>query len=166
MSAPVKFRLDRTCLTTPQVLAHLRAATVDLQLVPGTVLVRALAGHAPPDLGRRLQQQIGLQATLAEARRYGELVAADRAFLQLLCAAAGMDRLQTSSTVSPAMWTGCAIRTCRRPARPRPSCATSARSLRARAPRRRTRCASTCRAPCRPWTAILRQWPDHVVDEG
>lgn len=155
MTAPVKFRLDRTRLATPQVLAHLRAAIVDLQLVPGTVLVRqalaaqfgvsqtpvreallrlaeeglvevypqhatlvsridlgaarqahflrravelelvrALAEHAPPNLVPRLQQQIALQATLAEARRYGEFVAADRAFHQLLYAAAGMDRLQ------------------------------------------------------------------------
>lgn len=51
MAAPVKFRLDCTRLATYQ--------------------VRALAEHAPPGLMPRLQQQIALQATLAEARRDG-----------------------------------------------------------------------------------------------
>lgn len=67
--------------------AHFLRRSIELELV------RELAAHTPEGLVARLLQQIALQAGLAEAQQYGEFVAADRAFHQLMYEAAGMDQL-------------------------------------------------------------------------
>lgn len=67
--------------------AHFLRRAIELELV------RELAAHTPDGLVARLAQQIAQQAALAEARQYGEFVAADRAFHQLMYQAAGMAQL-------------------------------------------------------------------------
>ena len=67
--------------------AHFLRRAIELELV------RELAQQAPAGLVARLQQQVALQAALAEAQQYGEFVAADRAFHHLMYQAVGMDQL-------------------------------------------------------------------------
>jgi DNA-binding GntR family transcriptional regulator len=67
--------------------AHFLRRAIELELV------RELAARPPAGLVLRLQQQIALQAELAQAQQYTEFVAADRAFHRLMYAAAGMEPL-------------------------------------------------------------------------
>lgn len=67
--------------------AHFLRRSIELELV------RELALQRPEGLVEALRRQIALQRALAEARQYGEFVAADRQFHQLLYAAADMAAL-------------------------------------------------------------------------
>ena len=64
--------------------AHFLRRSIELELVRGLALQR------PEGLVDALERQIALQKTLAKAQQYGEFVAADRRFHQLLYEAAGM----------------------------------------------------------------------------
>lgn len=67
--------------------AHFLRRAIELELV------RDLAQQRPEGLVEALQRQIALQQALAEAQQYGDFVAADRRFHQLLYEAAGMAEL-------------------------------------------------------------------------
>ena len=67
--------------------AHFLRRAIELELV------RDLALQRPEGLVEALQRQIALQQALAEAQQYGDFVAADRRFHQLLYEAAGMAEL-------------------------------------------------------------------------
>ncbi|GHC81818.1 transcriptional regulator [Pseudorhodoferax aquiterrae] len=67
--------------------AHFLRRSIELELV------RELALRRPAGLVDALRRQIALQQSLAEARQYGDFVAADRQFHQLLYAAADMAAL-------------------------------------------------------------------------
>ena len=67
--------------------AHFLRRSIELELV------RELAVRRPEGLVEALSRQIALQQALAEAQHYGEFVAADRQFHQLLYAAADMAAL-------------------------------------------------------------------------
>ena len=67
--------------------AHFLRRSIELELV------RELALRRPDGLVEALRRQLGLQHALAEAQQYGEFVAADRQFHQLLYAAADMEAL-------------------------------------------------------------------------
>jgi DNA-binding GntR family transcriptional regulator len=67
--------------------AHFLRRSIELELV------RELALRRPAGLVEALRRQLGLQRSLAEAQQYGEFVAADRQFHQLLYAAADMAAL-------------------------------------------------------------------------
>lgn len=67
--------------------AHFLRRAIELELV------RDLALQRPEGLVEALQRQIALQQALAEAQQYGDFVAADRRFHQLLYEAAGMAAL-------------------------------------------------------------------------
>lgn len=67
--------------------AHFLRRSIELELV------RELALRRPAGLVDALRRQIALQQSLAEARQYGDFVAADRQFHQMLYAAAGMAAL-------------------------------------------------------------------------
>nr|WP_145549572.1 GntR family transcriptional regulator [Variovorax boronicumulans] len=67
--------------------AHFLRRAIELELV------RELALRRPAGLVEALRRQIALQQALAEAQQYGEFVAADRQFHQLLYAAADMAAL-------------------------------------------------------------------------
>jgi DNA-binding GntR family transcriptional regulator len=67
--------------------AHFLRRSIELELV------RELAVRRPEGLVEALSRQIALQQALAEAQQYGEFVAADRQFHQLLYAAADMAAL-------------------------------------------------------------------------
>ncbi|MGC3983784.1 MAG: GntR family transcriptional regulator [Pseudorhodoferax sp.] len=67
--------------------AHFLRRSIELELV------RELALRRPQGLVEALRRQIALQQALAEAQQYGEFVAADRQFHQLLYAAADMAAL-------------------------------------------------------------------------
>lgn len=67
--------------------AHFLRRSIELELV------RELALRRPEGLVDALRRQIALQQALAEARQYGDFVAADRQFHQLLYAAADMAAL-------------------------------------------------------------------------
>lgn len=67
--------------------AHFLRRSIELELV------RELALRRPEGLVDALRRQIALQQSLAEARQYGDFVAADRQFHQLLYAAADMAAL-------------------------------------------------------------------------
>lgn len=64
--------------------AHFLRRSIELELV------RELALQRPTGLVDALQRQVALQQALAQAQQYGEFVAADRRFHQLLYEAAGM----------------------------------------------------------------------------
>lgn len=67
--------------------AHFLRRAIELELV------RDLALQRPEGLVEALQRQIARQQALAEAQQYGDFVAADRRFHQLLYEAAGMAEL-------------------------------------------------------------------------
>jgi DNA-binding GntR family transcriptional regulator len=67
--------------------AHFLRRSIELELV------RELAAAPPPGLVAALERQVALQKALAQAQQYGEFVAADRRFHQLLYEAAGMAAL-------------------------------------------------------------------------
>lgn len=67
--------------------AHFLRRAIELELV------RDLALQRTEGLVEALQRQIALQQALAEAQQYGDFVAADRRFHQLLYEAAGMAEL-------------------------------------------------------------------------
>ncbi|KQP11911.1 GntR family transcriptional regulator [Pseudorhodoferax sp. Leaf267] len=67
--------------------AHFLRRAIELELV------RELALQPPAGLVQALERQIALQQALAEAQQYGEFVAADRRFHQLLYEAGGMAAL-------------------------------------------------------------------------
>ncbi|WP_326541768.1 GntR family transcriptional regulator [Pseudorhodoferax sp.] len=67
--------------------AHFLRRSIELELV------RELSLRCPDGLVEALRRQIALQQALAEAQQYGEFVAADRQFHQLLYAAADMAAL-------------------------------------------------------------------------
>ncbi len=81
--ATVVSRIDLTAARQ----AHFLRRSIELELV------RELALQRPAGLVEALRRQVALQQALAKAQQYGEFVAADRRFHQLLYEAGGMSAL-------------------------------------------------------------------------